>query len=153
MPINIMTSATKLNRQAKTALLDTFELTDSVSRNILFGSVKQMFERGTIRTQAAASTLITLIQQNKMDQVDANMGILEKAVHTKAAKRQAEEIAQESNYTIQQRETSKHIVRVKNKNSELPTFEIKFKKTHTTFEAAWKDGVARLVKIASDTIR
>ena len=42
---------------------------------------------------------------------------------------------------------------MKNKNSELPTFELKFKKIHTTFEAAWKDGVARLVKIASDTIR
>ena len=35
----------------------------------------------------------------------------------------------------------------------MPTFELKFKKVHTTFEAAWKDGVARLVKIASDTIR
>ena len=85
-----MTSATKLNRQAKTALLDTFELTDSVSRNILIGSVKQMFERGTIRTQAAASTLIKLIQENKMDQVDAIMGKLDKAANTKAAKRQAE---------------------------------------------------------------
>ncbi len=57
-----MASAIKLNRQAKTTLLDTFELTDSVSRNILIGSVKQMFERGAIRTQAAASTLIQLIQ-------------------------------------------------------------------------------------------
>ena len=28
-----------------------------------------------------------------------------------------------------------------------------FKKIHTTFEAAWKDGVARLVKIAADKIR
>ena len=50
-------------------------------------------------------------------------------------------------------ETSKHIVRVKSKSSEVPTFELKFITTHTTFEAAWKDGVARLVKIASDTIR
>ena len=80
----------KLNRQAKTTLLDTFELTDSVSRNILIGSVKQLFERGTIRTQAAASTLIKLIQENKMDQVDAIMEKLDKAVNTKAAKRQAE---------------------------------------------------------------
>ncbi len=24
---------------------------------------------------------------------------------------------------------------------------------HTTFEVAWKDGVARIVKIASDTVR
>ena len=112
-----------------------------------------MIEKGTIRTQAAAYTLIKLIQENKMKDFDDNMEKLDKAVNAKAAKRQAEEIAQESNYTIQQRETSKHIVRVKNKNCELPTFELKFKKIHTTFEAAWKDGVARLVKIASDTIR
>ena len=78
---------------------------------------------------------------------------LDIAANAKASKRQAEEIAQELNYTIQQRETSKHIVRVKHNNSDLPTFELKFKKVHTTFEAAWKDGVARLVKIASDTIR
>ena len=90
MPINIMAAATKLNRKAKATLLDTFELTDSVSRNILIGSVMQMFERGTIRTQAAASTLIKLIQENKMDQVDAKMEILDKAVNIKAAKRQAE---------------------------------------------------------------
>ena len=70
--------------------LDTFELTDSASRNVLISSVKQMFERGAIRTQAAAGTLIKLIQQNKMDQVDAKMEILDKAVNTKAAKRKAE---------------------------------------------------------------
>ena len=145
--------STKLSRGAKTILLDTFELTDSASRNILIGNVKQMFEKGTLRTLASAEALIKLIQDNKMTEFDEKMAKLDIAANTKAAKRQAEDIAQESNYTIQQRETSKHIVRVKNKNSELPTFEIKFKKTHTTFEAAWKDGVARLVKIASDTIR
>ncbi len=84
MHINIMAAATKLNRKAKATLLDTFELTDSGSRNISICSVKQMFERGTIRTQAAASTLIKLIQENKVDQADAKMGILEKAVNTKA---------------------------------------------------------------------
>ena len=60
----------------------------------MIGSVKQMFERGKIRTQAAASTLIKLIQENKMDQVDAKMGKLEKAVNIKSAKRQAGEMAQ-----------------------------------------------------------
>ena len=56
----------KLNRQAKTILLDTFELTDSASRNILISNVKQMFEKGTLRTLAAAETLIKLIQENKI---------------------------------------------------------------------------------------
>ena len=142
--------STKLNRQAKTLLLDTFELTDSASKNILIGNVKSMFERGTIRTLGAAETLIKLVQDNKMKEFDERMGKLDVAVNTKAAKRQAEEMAQESNYSIQQRETSKHIIKIKNTNSDLPTFELKFKKIHTTFEAAWKDGVARLVKIAAD---
>ena len=95
---------TKLNRQAKTILLDTFELTDSASRNILISNVKQMFERGTLRTLASAEALIKLIQNNKMTQFDEKIAKLDIAVNTKAAKRQAAEIAQEPNYTIQQRE-------------------------------------------------
>ncbi len=68
-----MSAATKLNRKEKSAQLDEYDLTDSTSRNIVIGSVKNMFERGTIRTQAAAGNLIKLIQENKMDQVDAKM--------------------------------------------------------------------------------
>ena len=45
---------------------------------MLIGRVQQMFERGTNRTQAAAGTLTKLIQENKMDQVDEEMGKLEK---------------------------------------------------------------------------
>ncbi len=71
----------KLNRQAKTTLLDTFELTDSASRSILISNVKQMFEKGTIRTLAAAETLITLTQENKMKEFD-EMAKLDKAVNT-----------------------------------------------------------------------
>ena len=85
-----MASAIKLNRQAKTVLLDTLELTDSASRNILISNVKQMFEKGTLRTLAAAETLIKLIQENKMKEFDPENGKLDKVVNTKAAKRQAE---------------------------------------------------------------
>ena len=55
----------KLSRGAKTTLLDTFELTDSASRNISISNVKQMFERGTLRTLASAEALIKLMQGNK----------------------------------------------------------------------------------------
>ena len=55
----------KLARQAKTAFLDTLEPTDSASRSILMSNVKQMFEKGTLRTLAAAETLIKLTQQTK----------------------------------------------------------------------------------------
>ena len=80
----------KLSRGAKTILLDTFELTDSASRNILISNVKQMFERGTLRTLASAEALIKLIQDNKMTEFDEKMAKLDIAVNTKAAKRQAE---------------------------------------------------------------
>ena len=69
--------STKLNREAKTTLLDTFELTDSASRNILISNVKQMFERGTLRTLAAAETLIKLTQENKMKEFDEEMAKLD----------------------------------------------------------------------------
>ncbi len=50
-------------------------------------------------------------------------------------------------------EMSKHLVKLKNKDSELPTSELQVAKAYTTFGAAWKDGVARPIKIAADTIR
>ena len=81
------------------------------------------------------------------------MGKLEKAVNTKSDKRKASEMEQEANYETHERETTKHFIKIKNRSSELPTFELKFKKEHTTFEAAWKDGVARLVQIAAKKIR
>ncbi len=87
-----------------------------------------------------------------MDQVDARMGKLEKAANLKSDKRKAGEMEQEAFYTTHERETTKHFIKIKNRSSELPTFELKFLKTHTTVEAAWKDGFARLVKIAADKI-
>ena len=145
--------ATKLARQSKANQLDTLELTDSASRNLLIGNAKQLYEKGTIRTINAAMTLIKLIQENKMDEFDEKFSKVEKTEQTKTAEQKAVEIAKESDFTIQQKELSKHTVRVKNKDSELPTFELWFKKEHTTFEAAWKDGVARLVKLAAERIR
>ena len=35
----------------------------------------------------------------------------------------------------------------------MPTFELRFKKVHTTFEAAWKDGLARLIRIATEKFK
>ncbi len=81
---------TKLNRQAKTISLDTFELTDSASLNMLISIVKQMFKRETLRTLASAESLIKLIQNNKMTEFDEKMAKLDIAANTKAAKRRAE---------------------------------------------------------------
>jgi hypothetical protein len=63
----------KLNRGAAIALLDTVALTDSASRNILISNVKQMFERGTVRTLVAAENLINLIQDGRITEFDSTM--------------------------------------------------------------------------------
>ena len=55
-----------------------------------------MFERGTIRTQAAAGNLKKLIQENKMDQVDAKIAKSDMDVNIKGAKRLASELEEES---------------------------------------------------------
>ena len=69
-----MSAATKLNRKEKATQLDEYALTGSSTRNILIGTVKQMFERGTIRTQAAAGNLIKLIQENKWNSLMLRWG-------------------------------------------------------------------------------
>ena len=63
-----------------------------------------MFERGEIRTQTAAGNLIKLIQENKMEQVDAKLGKLQGAVAKKADKRKASEMERDANYETQERE-------------------------------------------------
>ena len=77
-------------RQRKAAQLDAFELTGSSSRNLLINSVKQMFEKGAIRTINTAENLIKLIQQNKMDEFDEKFAKIEKTENTKVAKQQAQ---------------------------------------------------------------
>ncbi len=54
---------------------------------------------------------------------------------------------------MQQKDTSNHVVIIKNRSSDLPTFELKCKEEHATCETALKDGVARLVNVAADKIR
>ena len=98
--------STKLNRKAQGLSLDKFELTDSASRNVLISSVKQMSDKGTIRTLAAAEQLIRQIQDGEMDKVDAALARLDVSANKQSAKRQASEMARESEITEQQRETS-----------------------------------------------
>ena len=61
-------SANSNTRMQRSLKLDELELTGSSSRNMLISNVKQMFEKGTIRTISAAEGLIKLIQENKMDE-------------------------------------------------------------------------------------
>ena len=65
-----MKSANSNTRTQRISKLDELELTGSSSRNMLISNVKQMFEKGTIRTVSAAEGLIKLTQENKMDEFD-----------------------------------------------------------------------------------
>ena len=71
-------SANSNARLQRSSKLDELELTGSSSRNMLISSVKQMFEKGTIRTISAAEGLIKLIQENKMDEFDRKFAQIEK---------------------------------------------------------------------------
>ena len=63
-------SANSNTRMQRSSKLDELELTGSSSRNVLISSVKQMFEKRTIRTSSVAERVIKLIQENKMDEFD-----------------------------------------------------------------------------------
>ena len=71
-------SANSNTRMQRSSKLDELELTGSSSRNMLISNVKQMFEKGTIRTISAAEGLIKLIQENKMDEFDRKFAQIEK---------------------------------------------------------------------------
>ena len=76
-----------------------------------------MFEKGTIRSLAAAEAGVKLIQKDKIKELDENSGKLDKAENTKATKRKAEEIASVFLHTAQHKETSKHVVIIKNQQN------------------------------------
>ncbi len=101
-------NATKLNRQEGLILLDTFELTSSASRNMLISNVKQMYEKGNIRTMKEAEGLIKLVQENKLDEFDTRFNKIEKTENTKVAKQKAEEIGKDADYTIHEKESQLH---------------------------------------------
>ena len=126
------TSANSNTRMQRSATLDELELTGSSSRSMLISNVKQMFEQGTIRTISAAEGLIKLTQENKMDEFDKTIAQIEKTQNAREATKQSQELAKEEGYEVEDKYLSRHVLKAKNRASELPTFEIKFKTKHLT---------------------
>ena len=90
-----------------------------------------------------------------MGEFDKRYNKIETVANAKLAKQQAKEIKQEAaeeKLTITEKSLSRYIVRVKNKKSELPTFELDLKNEYTDFNAAWKSGVLRLIKLADSRL-
>ena len=64
--------------QDNLAKLNAMELTDSSSRNLIVSSVKQMYERGKIKTYSAAVGLMNLIQNDNIKEFDKRVNKMEK---------------------------------------------------------------------------
>ena len=137
-------------RSENMQVLEIYNATKSASRNALMSTVKTMYEKGTIRTLNQAERLLKLLQDNEMDKFDKSFGGVEISKNKALAKQQAKEIAKPQEFT--ERNSKRHIMRIKNKSSELPTFELEFKKEYKVFEVAWKDGVQRLIKAAQSKL-
>ena len=54
---------------------------------------------------------------------------------------------------VNRRHTSKEIVRVKNKRSELPTCEVQLFNDYTDFQVAWEVGHKKLLQITSERLK
>ena len=104
-------SANSNTRMQRSSKLDELELPGSSSRNMLISNVKQMFEKGTIRTISAAEGLIKLIQENKMDEFDKTFAQVEKTQNTREAKKQSQELAKEKGYEIEEKYLSRHVLK------------------------------------------
>jgi len=109
-----------------------------------------MYKNGTIRTLRQAESLIALMDNDKMKEFEKRFSKLKQTENTKLA---ANNTANDTKYEISEMENPKHILTIKHKRSELPTFELKFKTEYAVFDAAWKDGVSRLIKLAQGKIR
>jgi len=142
-------------RQENLQLLNAFEDTPSTSRNILISTVKQQYITGYIRTYKEAATLIKLVQSNKMDDFDVSYNQIKETANVRLTKHLLKESKRreiEDKLPTTEKNFTRYILSVKNKTSELPTFELKFKILYTNIDAAWKSGVLRLIKTAESRI-
>jgi hypothetical protein len=133
-------------------LLKRYELTNSVSRNVLINTVIKLYKKGTIKHFRQTKTLIEYVQKNKMDKFDKLFGEIEINAQKAEAVKISKEIKNDSELEVVKK-NSKPMVRVKNKTSELPTFEVMFRKEYTVFAAAWRAAVNRLIKLAEEKIK
>ena len=142
--IYYMASNVAIKKQENMAKLNAYDMAGSASKKMLMRTVKDMFEKGEIERFAQADGLMKLLRDNKLKEFDKCFDKLEAANKAKADEKAEKE---DDEVIIAQRNTSKDIVRVKNKRSELPTFELQFINDYPDFNVAWRHGVNKLIKI------
>lgn len=149
-----MSSKSSKRITANLAKLEEFELTNSAARNALMSNVKEMYKRGGMSRITTATSLLKLLQQDKMKEFDKRYSKLSIAENSKQAEKQAElnKEEQQNPTTVKKTTYSKHKVAVKGKRSELPTFEVVFGSLKATFSEAWKSAIKTIIKLAEDKI-
>jgi hypothetical protein len=129
--------------------LESIQKTNSSLKNTMIANIKNMYENNQIKKFSSIQSLVKLITEGKFNEYDEKMNKIEKKQTTIKYKEETQRIAKESNNKILQKESIKYITRIKDAQSEAPTFEVDFKnKDYKTFSQAWKNGVHKLIKIA-----
>ena len=88
-----MSSKPKLSkaRSPNLAKLEAYEPTDSTTRNVLQNTVKELYNKGTIRQIKHATALMELLKENELGKIGKKL----KAIGTSETKKSAAAIAQE----------------------------------------------------------
>ena len=159
---NMASSSRDPKRIDRAHQLDSLELTGSGARDTLIREVKAFYEKGEIKKLSDAKQLIKLLQENKLTEFDTKFSVFThaknirtiEAASSSGIKRAAEEATEvkDDGFKIV-RKSSKSIVRIKNKKSELPTFELEFLHDYNNFNSAWSAGVKRLITLAESRIK
>ena len=160
-----MTSKTTTKKQEQLAKLSTYSEGVSASKRMLMKNIKDQYENGTIQRITEAEGLMKLLRDNKMDTFDQRYAKLETRNNEKhnvvnrvqklmaGMQKTPDKVESDDEVQITRRETSKDIVKVKHKRSELPTFELQFANVCKHFGDAWNAGVNKLIKIVVDRLK
>ena len=145
------------SRTNNLAKLNAYEPTPSTVGNVLQNSVKDLYKRGVIRNIKDATNLMDMLQANEIQKFATRLRKIEDAETKKSVaamdKEKKEDEEAGKHIVIKERAPRAHALIVKNRLSELPTFEVHYKKLITTFEAAWKTGVKPLTRAAEKKIQ
>ena len=136
----------KMKKAAKLASLEAMPKTNSAFKNRQIARVKDLYERNTMTSLRTARKLIQLVQENKMNAFGDILDKIEAKASDKAEKRK---IGPEA---LDTKETKRTIIKLKNKDTELPTLEVELKDDHTTFNTAWAAAYKKLIRMAEQAL-
>ena len=120
----------KMKKTEKIASLEAMPKTDSAFKNRQITLVKDLYEQNKITSLRTARKLIQLVQENKMNAFGDILDKIEEASDRAEKRKIGPEL-------LDTKETKRTVIKLKNKDTELPTLEVELKNEHTTFNTAW----------------